>query len=34
MFPLLAVLALGDARVYVYTFDGSDIAFYIEAPVN
>ena len=34
MSPLPAVLALEDTRVYVYTSNSSDVAFYIKASVD
>ena len=32
--PLLAVLVLKDTRVYFYIFDGSNVASYVEVPVD
>ena len=34
IFLLLAVFVLEDTRVHFYTFNGSDIASYVEAPVD
>jgi len=34
MFPLPAVLTLGDTRIHVCASDGGNIAFYVEVPVN
>jgi len=33
IFPLPAIFVLGDSKVYVYTLNGSNIAFYIETPI-
>jgi len=34
MFPLLTVLTLRDARVYISAADGGNISTYVEVPVN
>jgi len=34
MFLLLAILALGDTRVYIYFLNSSDIAAYVGAFIN
>jgi len=32
--PLPAVFALGDTGIHICTFNSSDVASYIEAPIN
>jgi len=34
MFPLLAILVLGNSRIHIYTSDGCNIAPNVERPVN